>query len=61
MCEIVEYGIYASALPFGKVTLPELLKAIPVTSGSGQHLTFISIVIICDTQNMGSSANPFFI
>lgn len=47
---------FLETLPF-----PELLRVIPVPLGSGQHLNFISIVIICDTQNMGVNSNLLFL
>lgn len=46
---------------FWKVASPELLRVIAVTLSSGQDLDFISIVIICDTQNMGVNTNLFFL
>lgn len=58
-----KFGVWYSCLciAFWKVAFPELLRVIAVTLGSGQHLDFISIVIICDTQNMGVNTNLFFL
>lgn len=55
----VGYSCFSTA--FWKLAFPELLRVKAVTLGSGQHLDFISIVIICDTQNMGVNTNLFFL
>lgn len=44
-----------------KISFPELLRVVPVILDSGQRLNFISIVIICDTQNMGVTTNLLFL
>lgn len=46
---------------FWKIAFPEVLRVTPVPLDSGQHLNFISIVIICDTHNMGVNTNLFFL